>query len=611
MSGASDIETTPEQQSTKAHRPGGSPVLIILMSIVVVPAVIVADSFDAGPAAIIGGLVALFSLVAFMGGPLRADLRAAALIAPLLLFAAIVPRLLAEVSRPAAIALVVVLGFVAALLPLRGPRFAHAGLGLGMTTVYAYAYAPHGVTDHQQVIAAAVAGVLVALLVRLLLGVSDPSKPTREQVAEVLVADDPAAATSTAFDTWLSDGRQRWLAQALEGASRYRLAVRANELDAAGSGSDGDVAALRARAEELAEQLRAKHPPAGDAAAPAPGAGPAEASAVRRADAALDSVEHAAHDRDRTPVVLDRGSRHEFRDAVLHPSARLRSIQVRHAFRTAFGLLVMLLITYHLEPGDPLISTVLLSTFAILQASWRDTLGKARTKVVGVVAGSAAVAVILLTVPERYLTEIAAVALVLGLWYITTRPALGAAFMVVVSVGFNAVTRDLDPGELLVQYAVLTACAVAVGVVLGFAVVPAFRPAPLRRRVLDATEATAAVLRAASDGSPSVQQFLALHRDASQTQDELVPDREHLDERQLAALERLRSGLRDLTTMVDAATADRAALARAADLLDTADGAANGSAPQTDGAASSTLGDLAEQSGAAERYLLGTLPASG
>lgn len=221
---------------------------------------------------------------------------------------------------------------------------------------------------------------------------------------------------------------------------------------------------------------------------------------------------------------------------------------------------------------------------------------------------------ILLTVPERYLTVIAAGSLVLGLWYVVTRPALGGAFMVVVSVGFNAVTRDLDAGELLVQYALLTTCAVAVGLILGFAVVPAFRPAPLRQRIESATDATEAVLGAASNGAPpSIPQVVARHRHATQKQNELVPDRERLDERQLAELGRLQSVLRDLTTMVDTATLDDASLARAGEVIH-APAERSAAARAVDppaGATSATLWEIAEQTGAARRYLLRTLPAGG
>ena len=614
-------------------RPGGSPMLIVLMIVVVLPSVLLADAWGAGAAGIIGGLTGMFSLVAFMGGPLRADLRVAAVLGPLLVVAAAVPRLVAEASRPAAIALVVLLTVVAALLPLVGPRFANAGMGLGMTTMFGYGYAPMGAADHRQVLAAAVAGVVVAVLLRVLMGISDPSRTTRQQVAAVLVADDPGAATATAFGTWLSDGRQRWLAQALEGASRYRLALHAATRTPAGAdGADG-TDARRARARELGEELTAKPrrreavaaasgpvpqaAPSAGSAAPAPSVAPAGAGTpLDDADRALDAVERALRERDATPVRLERDRRHQLRDAVLHPSERLRSIQVRHAVRTGFAVLIMLIVTSGLQRGDPLVSTVLLATFSILQARWNDTATKTRNKVVGVVAGSLTVAVVLLVVPSRYLTLVAVVALCLGLWYIVTRPALGNACMVVVSVGFNSVTRHLDPVDLLLQYVGLTACAVLVGVVLGFTLIPGFRPPPLRRRVESATRATATALRAASDGTgvPGPDE-IALFRDATRLQDELVADGDPLDDRQLAELDALRTGLRDLTLL--AGTADLAPdeLDRLLEVLTPdgppdRDGVAD-AAPEASGAASSTLWDVAQQAGAAERYLLRTLPAAG
>ncbi|MBD7917468.1 hypothetical protein H9657_04135 [Cellulomonas sp. Sa3CUA2] len=599
--------TSPAETAAR-KRPRGSPLLIVLMIIVVVPSVLVADDWGAGPAGIIGGLTGLFSLVVFIGGPLRPDLRVAAVMGPLLVVAAAVPRLVAETSRPAAMALVVLLVFVAALLPLIGPRFANAGLGLGMTTVFGYGYAPQGGADHRQVIAAAVAGVVVALLLRVLLGISDPSKPTREQVAAVLVADDPGAATATAFGTWLTDGRPRWLADVLEQGSRYRVALRGAEL--AGAAPDA-TAALRTRAGELAARLKAKPGRAQHDSAPAATTG-GEAG-VADAARALDAVEQAMAGRDTTPVRLDRDRRHHLQDAVLHPSARLRSVQVRHAVRTALAVLVMLLVTSRLQRGDPLVSTVLLTTFGILQASWSGTVTKARNKIIGLVVGSLTVAVVLLVVPSRYLVTVALVALCLGLWYIVTRPALGGAFMVVVSVGFNSVTRDLNAVDLLRQYVVLTVIAVVVGVVLGFAVVPGFRPPPLRRRVEAAATATAAALRASSGAGPQGPETLALFRDAVREQDELVPDGDELDDRQLAALDALRTGLRDLSVLAGGAGLTDGELEQLVRTL-SVDGRADaderaGGTPAAAGPASSILRGLAEQAGSAERYLLRTLPA--
>ncbi len=597
----------------KARHPKGSPVVIVLMIIVVLPSVLLADAWGAGAAGIIGGLTGMFSLVVFMGGPLKPDLRVIAVMGPLLIFAAVVPRLVAEVSRPAAIALVVVLIFVAALLPLIGPRFANASMGLGMTTVFGYGYAPAGGADHRQIVVAAIAGVAVAVLLRVLMGISDPSKPTREQIATVLIADDPGAATATAFGTWLSDGRQRWLADALDGASRYRLALHTAELSHPGTAVDTEI---RDRAKTLADQLKAKPGTKSKNNTPVTTSTPTSAPAdspFAEATRGLDAVEQAMLHHDTSSVELDRDRRHQLRDAVLHPTARLRSIQVRHALRTALAILLMLLITSGLQRGDPLVSTVLLATFGIMQASWNDTATKARNKIIGLVAGSLAVAVVLLLVPSRYLTLVAVVALCLGLWYIATRPALGNAFMVIVSVGFNSVTRDLNPVSLLTQYVGLTAAAVLIGWVLGFMVIPAFRPAPLRQRIETATAATAAALRASSQASgPPGPNELALFRDATRTQDELVPDRERLDDRQLAELTTLRSALRDLTALADATELTSRELDRVLNMLSNKDDDEPGSAtPEIAGeASSSTLWDLASQAGSAERYLLRTLPLS-
>jgi len=276
--------------------------------------------------------------------------------------------------------------------------------------------------------------------------------------------------------------------------------------------------------------------------------------------------------------------------------------------------LLMLLITSGLERGDPLVSTVLLTTFSILQASWTDTVTRTRNKIIGLVAGSLTVAVILLVVPSRFLTLVSAVALCLGLWYIATRPALGNAFMVIVSVGFNSVTRDLDAVNLLVQYVGLTLCAVLVGVVLGYSVIPGFRPAPLRRRIRIATEATAAALRASSNRTnPQRPEEIALFRDAARMQAELVPDHDQLDDAQLAELDVLRTGLRDLTVLAEATELTRGELDQALQVLSpddrTARNAQEHTAEGAPGEASSTLWDLAQQAGSAERNLLRTLPA--
>jgi hypothetical protein len=593
--------------------------LLVLFAVALVPSVVLASALGAGPAAILAGLVALFSLIAFMGGPLRPDLRLAAALSPLLLIGAVAPRLLTDVARPAAIALVVAVVFVAALLPLWSSRLTSAGLGVGMATLFCYGYATVDPAGPRQVVIAASAGLVVAVVLRALFGVSDPSRSTREKVADVLDADDPDI--ETAVSTWSADGRQRWLADALGASSRYRFALEVARLAGhdGGGGSTAQLDALDARAGELAEWVRAKRPPPadttgapvdGDARPPAAPGDPLGAAA-----SALDALERAVRHRDTSPVPLDRRRQHLVREAVAHPSARLRSIQVRHAVRTAFAILLMLLITARLGPEDPLVATTLVTTFGILQTSWRDSLAKARPRIVGLVAGSLAVVVVMLVVPPRAMTPIAVAALLLGLWNLTARPAVGYAFMVVVSVGLNASTRGLDPADLLAEYAVLTASAVAVGLLVGFAVIPAFRPPPLRRRIESAAEATEAVLRAARSGDGSTApEVRALRRDAAQQIRELTPDREPLDGRTEEELDRLRSALGILVAVAATTPVDRSALDRALLALhpDSADGARLEPPPEADPATTGTpaavLAGVAGQARSARARLLDALP---
>ncbi|MER7082338.1 FUSC family protein, partial [Saccharopolyspora kobensis] len=358
----------------------------------------------------------------------------------------------------------------------------------------------------------------------------------------------------------------------------------------------GELVALRTRAHELAERLRTKKP----GPAPQAGAGEVTIGFGTEASAALDAVERAITERDTSRVSpADR-----LRTSVLRPSVRLRSIQVRHAVRTAFGLLLILVITSYLPAGDPLVATALLTTFGILQASWRETLNKARPRVIGLVGGAALAVVIILVVPAPYLPVVALTALVVALWNMMSRPAVAYTFMVVVTVGFNTSLRHTDPVHTLVEYAVLTLIAALIGVLVGFAVVPGLRPEPLRQRIVAARAKTEQALRAMT--GPDRAEALALHRAAAQARAELTPDREQLDDDQLAELDRFRAALRDLsmlgTTAALGRTSDTERL-RAA--LDEAPAPADGETPA---GLESIVAGLADQVRTSEAQLLAALP---
>lgn len=564
--GGSSSAAAAAGSGTGAGKPSkGSPLLLVLLFAVLLPAVLLSTALGAGPAAMVGGMVALFSLVAFVGGPLRADLRLAAALAPLLFIGAVVPRVLLPVSPAASVAVAVLVVFVASLLPLWGSRLTTAGTGLGMSTLFAYGFVPQGDDPAPVQLVVAVATALVlALALRVLLGLSDPSKPTREAAADLLDGDHPDPVT--AFDLWLVDGRQLWLARVLGAATQYRLALRTLAREAPDNADD----ALRDRAHTLAEQVRAKNPEQ-------PGDDDAALGHHTAATVALDAVEQATADRDRTPVAVNSGHRNLLRELLGGPSSRLRSVQLRHALRTALAVLLMLLVVLALNPNDPLRATGLMTVFGILQASWRDTVAKAAPRIVALVVGSAGVALTLLLVPPQYLILVALAALCAGMWNLLARPAVGNAFMVLMSVGLNASTRHLDPVALLQEYVVLVLLSVGIGLGVGFVVVPAVRPVPLAQRIHRAVAATDAYLArqgsagvagaeasaraavsasaegsaipAASAGagvSAGDDDVAALRADARNARNDLVPDRDTLTDAQAAQLSRLRAALRDL-----------------------------------------------------------------
>jgi hypothetical protein len=518
--------------------------LLPLLVIVAVPAFAVGTLVGAGPAAVVGAFVALFGLITSLGGPLWPDLRRLAVLAPVLFGAAVGPRLLAEVSRPAAFALIVVVVTAGALLPLRGPRYTTTALGLGMVTLFAYGIPLLSPASSWQFVLAAAAGVVVALVLRLAFGVADPSKPTRAAVADLLDGDGDV---SGPVSLWHADGRRRWLGTVLQEAGRYRLARRAAE--ALARRSDAEEPALddlRTRAHEVAERVRAKRSAAPGAPTPDVGNRPLDA-----AYAALDAIDRAAGARDDDPVPIPPEARQDLRSVPL--TGWLRTAQVRHALRTGLGVLAALLLSVRLRPGDPLLPTLLMTTFGVLQASWRDTLGKAWPKVVGLAAGSVVVIVVILLVPTAAYAPVAGVALVIGLSTITTRPALGSAAMVCMSVAMNSSLRHLDPVGTLVEYVLLTAGALVIAVVVGFAVVPGVRPPALRVRVEEAVAATVTAVR--SLGGPRGD-MVAAQRAALRAIADLTPDRDRLTADQQADLDRFREGLVDLRVLATASVLD-------------------------------------------------------
>ncbi|MBP2474458.1 putative membrane protein YccC [Crossiella equi] len=473
-------------------RKGPSPFVFPVIMIVVIGGVAgLGVLAGLGNAAILGALSAMFCLIAALGGALWPDLKLLAVFAPAVVAVVAGPRLLAEVSVPAAVAVVVVVVFGVSLLPAFGPRYVTVALGLGMGALFGYTFQFTGTAEVWQVVAAPALGVAVVIVLRLLLGLKDPDKPTRTAVAAVLT-DRNHAVPDTAVRAWRGDRQRRWLGQVLDGAFRYRttsslLADRADAVEEP----------LATRLRELVEAAKAEATALAGVVVDG-GQAPARNRPVTPEDlpgktrplievlwGGLDRVREALPDRDRTPVRSWIGA--EYPGARLRESLTWQSAQFRHALRCAIGVLVALLVA-HERPGDPLMPSFLMATFMIMQPDWRTSATRAWQRSAGTVLGAVALVVVLWLLPQGALLPIGVVAMLVGFSFQQTYPIVFNGCMALMLVGMNVGTRHLDPTAVLVEYLLLILLAVAIGLLFGFAVVPGVRtPGPLER-VRRATE---------------------------------------------------------------------------------------------------------------------------
>ncbi|GAA4849468.1 hypothetical protein GCM10025787_35460 [Saccharopolyspora rosea] len=459
-----------------------------------------------GAASVLAALTGLFCFMAAAGGALRPDLRVLAGVAPAMVVGVAVPRLVAEASEWAGIALVALIVFVAALLPALGRRYVQVGLGLGMASLFGYGYQLTGVASPVQIVGAPVLAVVVVVALRALIGARDPSGPTRAVLAEALSAEPPPDPAES-LRAWHGDRPVRWTAQVLAGAIEFRavlgvLADRCRMLPAdRAQALESTLDSAREEAARLAGTVRSQVPddPAEVAReALSPGFPGATVDLVDRMWSALESVRSAAFRRDTTRVRVSAEPWREVLRVTSGGTLSWRSTQLRHAVRCAVGVLVALVVA-SLRPGDPLTVPFLMTTFAIMQPEWRDTLAKAVQRVVGVLAGAVVLAAVIRFLPTSALVPVAVLALLVGFWFMRSRPVVFNGCIVLMSVGLNATTRQLDPADVLVEYLVLIGLAVVIGLLFGFAAVPGVRRPGSRELVDRACSSVRALLLHVAD----------------------------------------------------------------------------------------------------------------
>lgn len=489
----SDDSPTSGHLDTSSQRPASSYsaniALIVVVIVVMGGATLIADGVGAGASTVIAGFTAIFFTLGVGGGSLRADLRKVAWYGPLTALSASVPRILAEYNQGVGLALVCVVIFVAGLLPVLGKNYAQAGMGLGFATVLGFSLQVDNESAGQTVVAAFI-GVGFVVALRVLMKLRDPSDVTRRLVAETLTDTEPAF--GQAYTMWLRDKPVRWLHENLQSAAGYRtLRSLLHDLDATTS----DLRAVEVAAVVEAREPAPIHPDRSERSRHPSGA-EAGSDALHRALQTLDRIEVAARARNTDVVPGAAATRRVFALASGRSALTWQSQTLRHALRTAFGVLLTFLVAWvTVGSHDPLVTSMAMASFAILQISWTQSLFKAKQRVLGVTGGAVVLAAALWVLPPSLLLPLSLLAALTGLWFVASNQVLSIGSFVVVAVGMNVVGRGLDPTRTLVEYILLMFTGVTIGLLIGFAVVPQLRPRRVDERVRLATLATTDVLR--------------------------------------------------------------------------------------------------------------------
>ncbi len=450
------------------------PIIIVGLVVCGLPAYALATLFGAGSVAMIAMMVSLFTFISIIGGSLLADMKTAAVVVPFIFVAATVPRLVSEWNAVAGAVAACACLLVVVLLPLHDERLGNARMGGGMAVIFSYAMALPGEFNAAQFVVAIAVAVIWPVLLRLLTGARDPDKATRESIAGLLEADEPDL--EGVLHAWLLGGRKLWQAKVISAACRSRGGIHMLRLlGRADSRFDDLIAQYTDAAGQVAGQVRAKAPDAHcQLSLPEVHL---EGEAGRMSGQAADGLAVAFEAAIARPAgVTTRPSRESLRAIAGKPLLRERKVQIAHALRTFIGMSVMIaLTTALLPPGTSLKASALLCTFAILQSSWHATLAKSKARIIGVSAGMVVSAVLTAVLPAHVMLPVAMVCQLLGMWFMLSNPALAYFFMAVMSIGMAVGTSGADPVSYIVEYLVVIAASIVVGVVGGFVVV---RPVP-------------------------------------------------------------------------------------------------------------------------------------
>lgn len=428
---------------------------------------------------VLAGLTAVFTLIAAGGQSLRADLhRFVWLTPPLVLIMGGGPVL---VNIPVLAGLLVALVvFGAGMLPALGE---HYRVGGQTFTAAILVSTTTGIGSDQPpdvLFTAAASGSALALILRILIGLSDPTRAARNAVARTLIEPGPGV-LELAATAWRGDGSSTWLGQVLAGAARFRAAretllAQAQQADRVESDRLRRIVAEADRiAADLAKAIRSRACTGLPALARA---NPADAvlggddrnrpDAILGIDEGLNRIRTAVVERSEVSSAPPSpgGPRQRARSAI-RAHLSLRSSLFRHALRCTFavgiGMVIVLLM------GDPSASSLLLALCVVLQPAARDTMTGALERTGGAVLGVIALAGVVSLLPGAFLlVPLAIAAMLLDVERLRTDYRFLLAALITVTVVDQAIQLDRPPVNVAISFAANTAIGAAIALIIGY-----------------------------------------------------------------------------------------------------------------------------------------------
>ncbi|WP_433871112.1 FUSC family protein [Saccharopolyspora sp. CA-218241] len=452
----------------------------VLVLVAVVAGTAIGWLFDLHTPALLAGLTAVFALVASGGQSLRSDLHRFAWFTPALVLVMAIGPLASGIPVLAGL-LVAAVVFGTGMLPALGEYYRIGGQTFAAATIVATTTGVGGDQPAWMLFAAAGGGAAFALVLRVLVGLSDPTRATRVAVARTLLEPGPGV-VELAASAWRADGSSTWLGQVLAGASRFR-AARETLLAQAQQSDRTEAERLRAIvaeadavAAELATAVRSR---ACTGLPPQARRDPAQAvlarggrqdlpAALQGVNEGLDRIRAAVVRRDDTAATPPApGARKERVLGAVRAHLSLRSSLFRHALRctlaVSVGMVVVLLI------DDPSASSLLLALYVVLQPAARDSMTGALERTGGAVLGVVLLALVITTVPGAFLlVPLVIGGMLMNMERLRTDSTALLGCLIVVTVVDQAMKLDRDLVNVAISFAANTAVGAAVALIVGY-----------------------------------------------------------------------------------------------------------------------------------------------